>query len=343
MATVEEIKAAYDANVSKTGTPPASAGDTGGAAGGTTSSITSPAYSTARTDAINQMYDSQAAARRQELRAAYDRQMSSAQAAADKIPQTYQQRANDLAVQYERNRRNLNQQAAGNGINTGTASQQALALNSAYQRDYGSIGRAQADAQAEAERNMANLTAQYESNIQSALAQNDYQKAAALLDEYNNAEQRNLKNAQILAEFGDFSGYAGIYGQEQADNMLAVWRAQNPDLALKIGNITQAQRDNLVNGKPMNDGLDANGNRIVSYGGGGGSSEGMSDYLANYLWGNNNNNNANTSGIYSPSYATYIASTSGNPSASLGSMVANGNISPGVATNIEYALKNPGR
>lgn len=269
MATVEEIQSAYDANVKKTTAPASSVGDTGGTTGGTTSSITSPAYSTARTDAINQMYNAQAAAKQQELKAAYDRQMSSAQAAADKIPQTYQQQANALATQYERNRRNLNMQAAGNGINTGAASQQALALNSAYQRDYGNIGRAQADAQAEAQRGMADLTAQYESNIQSALAQNDYQRAAALLDEYNKAESRNLKNAQILAEFGDFSGYANLYGKEQADNMLAVWRAQNPNLAYMTGNITEAQRDNLVNGRPMNEGLDANGNRIADSGGGG--------------------------------------------------------------------------
>lgn len=281
MATVEEIQSAYDANVKKTTAPASSVGDTGGTTGGTTSSITSPAYSTARTDAINQMYNAQAAAKQQELKAAYDRQMSSAQAAADKIPQTYQQQANALATQYERNRRNLNMQAAGNGINTGAASQQALALNSAYQRDSGNIGRAQADAQAEAQRGMADLTAQYESNIQSALAQNDYQRAAALLDEYNNAESRNLKNAQILAEFGDFSGYANLYGKEQADNMLSVWRAQNPDLAYMTGNITEAQRDNLVNGRPMNEGLDANGNRIVVASSGGGNN-GTSDYINAY-------------------------------------------------------------
>ena len=279
MATVEELQSAYNANAKTTNSPSSSAGDTGGTVGGTTSSITSPAYSTARTDAINQMYDAQAAAKQQELKAAYDRQMSSAQAAADKIPQTYQQQANALATQYERNRRNLNLQAAGNGINTGAASQQALALNSAYQRDYGSIGRAQADAQAEAQRGMADLTAQYESNIQSALAQNDYQKASALLNEYNNAESRNLKNAQILAEFGDFSGYANLYGKEQADNMLAIWRAQNPDLAYMTGSITEAQRENLVNGRPMNEGLDGSGNRISNTGGGG---AGGSAYLDAY-------------------------------------------------------------
>ena len=245
------------------------------------------------------MYDAQAAAKQQELKAAYDRQMSSAQAAADKIPQTYQQQANALATQYERNRRNLNMQAAGNGINTGAASQQALALNSAYQRDYGSIGRAQADAQAEAQRGMADLTAQYESNIQSTLAQNDYQKAAALLNEYNNAESRNLKNAQILAEFGDFSGYSNLYGKEQADNMLAIWRAQNPDLAYMTGSITEAQHDNLINGRPMNEGLDESGNRISNTGGGGSVG---SPYLNAYYAMISNPNYSNTPGPGQVSY-----------------------------------------
>lgn len=279
MATFEEIQSVYKSNVPNTNKQEYSDSYTSVKPGTARNNISRPSYSTDRTDAINQMYDAQEAARRQELQSAYDRQMSSAQAAADKIPQTYQQQANALATQYERNRRNLNMQAAGNGINTGTASQQSLALNSAYQRDYGNIGRAQADAQAEAQRGMANLTAQYESNIQSAIAQNDYQRAAALLDEYNNAESRNLKNAQILAEFGDFSGYANLYGQDQADNMLAIWRAQNPDLAYMTGNITQAQRDNLVNGRPMNEGLDANGNRITNSGGGG---DGGSAYLDAY-------------------------------------------------------------
>ena len=42
-------------------------------------------------------------------------------------------------MQYERNRRNFNQQAAGSGLNTGTASQAALAQNSTWQTDYGNL------------------------------------------------------------------------------------------------------------------------------------------------------------------------------------------------------------
>ena len=209
-----------------------------------------------RVNAINTMYDAQQQARLNELQNAYDLSRSDMQAAADQINPNFQRQANDLAVQYERNRRNFNEGAALNGINTGAGAQADLARASEYQRDFGNLRTAQANQMAEAERQMANLTASYQTNIQTALANNDYQRAAALLDEYNNGYERDLKNAQILAEFGDFTGYAGLYGQEQADNMFAIWASQNPDLAYLSGNITKDQRDNLKNNRPMNDGLE---------------------------------------------------------------------------------------
>ena len=226
-----------------------------------------------RVDAINTMYNAQQQARLNELQNAYNLSRSDMQAAADQINPNFQRQANDLAVQYERNRRNFNEGAILNGINTGAGAQADLARASEYQRDFGNLRTAQANQMAEAERQMANLTASYQTNIQTALANNDYQRAAALLDEYNNGYERDLKNAQILAEFGDFSGYAGLYGREQADNMFAIWASQNPDLAYLSGNITQAQRDNIKGGRPMNEGLDENGNRIVTASSGGGSVE----------------------------------------------------------------------
>ena len=41
-----------------------------------------------------------------------------AEAARDKLPGQYRQQANDLAAQYERNRRNFNLQAEASGLNT---------------------------------------------------------------------------------------------------------------------------------------------------------------------------------------------------------------------------------
>ena len=91
-----------------------------------------------------------------------------------------------------------------------------------------------------------------------------------MLNEYNNQYTRQLDQAKILAEYGNFSGYADIYGAEAAQNMTNMWYTQNPDLAYTMGLITKDQKDNIKGGRPINDGLDENGVRIAAVGGGGG-------------------------------------------------------------------------
>lgn len=284
MATVEEITKAYEAQQNKAA---ASAGSNMGPAPNAAQSAGSAAtgvgtsYNTARTDAINQIYDAQRRAREEQLKAAYDKSMSSYTAARDKIAPEYQKQANDLAVQYERNRQNFNNQAAATGINSGVASQAALARGGEYQRDLGNLRTAEANATAEADRQMANLTAEYQANIRAALADNDYKKAQALLDEYNNGYQRDLKNAQILAEFGDFSAFANLYGADQAKNMEAVWRAQNPQLSAELdyatGKIDAEQFRQLTGQYPT-------GYIPVGGGLGMGTSRATSDILREQLW-----------------------------------------------------------
>ena len=200
--------------------------------------INTGAYDTARINEINSMYDAQKDARMAELQSAYDRSRSDYQAAREKIAPQYQQSANDLSTQYEKSRQAFQRQAAASGLNTGTGAQEALARSGQYQRDMGRLRTAEADAYTENQRQQDNLTAQYQSNIQQALANNDYQRAAALLDEYNNGYNRRMQEAQQLAEYGDFSGYMSLYGQSTADSMAKLWNAQNPDLAYNTGRIT---------------------------------------------------------------------------------------------------------
>lgn len=226
--------------------------------------VTNGAYNTARTEAINAMYDAQRAQQEAQLKNAYEQSMSGYREAQSKIAPEYQQQANDLAVQYERNRHNFWNQAAASGINTGVSAQESLARGGEYQRDFGNLRTSEAEAQAAIERQMADRKAQYQNDVAAALAQNDYQKAGALLDEYNNAYSRDLENAKILASYGDFSFYQNLYGSDQADAMFKLWAAQNPDVAHAAGRITNDQYDNLKNGRQMNDGLDENGKRIVS-------------------------------------------------------------------------------
>lgn len=223
---------------------------------------------------INAMFDAQKQNQLNQLETAYNQSLSAQQAARDKIAPQYQTAANDLAVQYERNRRNFNQQAAANGLNTGTASQAALAQNNEYLRDFGKLRASEGEALANADRGIADLTTNYQGSISAAVADNDYKRAAALLDEYNAERNRDLAKAETLASYGDFSGFAAIYGQAVADSMKANWAAGNPKLALMTGAITQAQYDNLAAGKPMNEGLDTNGNKVAGVVGTGGGSYG---------------------------------------------------------------------
>lgn len=256
------------------------------AANGASSTNTAANPATEGENRINAMFDAQKEAQLKQLENSYNQSMTAAQEAKDKIAPQYQTSANDLAVQYERNKRNLNQQAAANGLNTGTHSQMALSQNSAFQRGMGGLRTSESEALAAADRNMANLTANYQGEIAAAAADNDYKKAAALLDEYNTQHNRDLAKAETLASYGDFSMFAQLYGQETANNMKANWAASNPKFAFTMGAITQGQYDNLVSGRPINENLDANGNRI---GGGGGVSSGAvqraaSDILREQTW-----------------------------------------------------------
>ena len=206
-------------------------------------------YSTSgQGQAINDLYDAKKQSQLSQLESAYQASRAEAEAARDKLPGQYQQQANDLAAQYDRNRRNFNIQAAGAGLNSGTAGQAALAQNSAYQRDMGNLRTAQADAMTEADRGIAELERQYQANVSSAIADNDYQRAQALLNEYNNGYTRDLNTAKTLAAYGDFSGYASLYGQDTANSMAALWKAQNPELAYNTGRMS-AEEYKAITGK----------------------------------------------------------------------------------------------
>lgn len=233
------------------------------AGGGYNNNVVNGAYNTARMGAINQMYDAQRAAREAELKNAYEQSMSAYQEAQGKIAPEYQQKANDLGVQYERQRHNFWNQAAASGINTGVSAQESLARGGEYQRDFGALRTSEAEQQAAVERQMADRKAQYQNDVAAALAENDYQRAGALLDEYNNGYNRDLENAKLLASYGDFTFFENLYGKDRANNMFLLWASQNPDLAHNTGRITDDQFNNIKNGKSMNDGLDGDGKRII--------------------------------------------------------------------------------
>lgn len=263
------------------------------ATGGTTSTTSTTTTETGganygmsaeqRAAEINRMYDANRNAQTTALQEAGDQALSDAQANRDKIAQTYQTQRNASAIDYERRRRNFLEGANMNGINTGAGSQAQLAFGSQQARDQGNLGVAQANAEVAADRNIADIRRNTQANINEAIAKNDYQRAAALLDEYNTMYNRAITRADTLSKYGDFSGYASIYGAEEAQRMANNWYAQDPNLAYMMGAITTDQRDNLLNNRPINDGLDENGTRVVPAGSGGGGGAGWKGSMSDAL------------------------------------------------------------
>ena len=138
------------------------------------------------TGAINQMYDANRDSALAGLESSYAQNISDLTAQKDTIDRQYNTAANDIAVQYERQRANNNLQAAGNGLNVGTGSQMALAQSGQYQRDFGNLRGQQAAAQAEQDRRINDVRMQYQAAVQKAIADNDLARATALTQEANN-------------------------------------------------------------------------------------------------------------------------------------------------------------
>ena len=130
-------------------------------------------------DLYDKQYDSQAA----QLKTAYDKSMSDATAAQQKIAPQYQTQANSLAAAYERNRRNANMSAMNSGTGSGTALQQQLGLNTQFQKNYSTLRGNELAAQASAAQNIAGIESDYQNNLASARSDAENKKAAALVEE----------------------------------------------------------------------------------------------------------------------------------------------------------------
>ena len=200
-------------------------------------------------DIYNKQYDSQAA----QLKTAYDKNVSDAQAAQQKIAPQYQTQANQMAAQYERNRRNMNLQAMNAGLGTGAAVQQQNALNNVYQRNYAGLRGQEAQAQTDASQKLVNLGAEYQNQLAAARAEAENKKAAAQVEDYNKQNDWYDQQAKLMAGFGNFAGYENLYGKDAADKMKEVWIIQNPEIALGAGLIDKAKYKKLT-GREAGDG-----------------------------------------------------------------------------------------
>ena len=186
-------------------------------------------------DKIGNLYNQQYNAQAANLKTAYDKSVSDAQAAQQKIAPQYQTQANAMATAYERNRRNANLQAMNSGLGTGTAVQQQEALNNVFQKNYANLRANELGAQASAAQNIADLGFNYQQKLNEARADSENKKAASLVEDQNKQNDWYDTQAKLLSGYGDFSAYEKLYGADAAKQMKDVWIIQNPRAALGAG------------------------------------------------------------------------------------------------------------
>lgn len=212
-------------------------------------SVTLPSYE-AQIDPTNDVYDAALDAAIAGLQNAYDQSRLEIEHAMSGIPQQYQDQRNAVAAQSERDRLRWNEYAAATGLGSGVNGQASLAFSTQLQNDLGSLRRGEADAIADMQLQLNQLEVSYQNSIAEAIANNEYERAAALLEEYRqqaqsvvdtaqlqaqldtdrwlnqayldqdiadfnqNADQQNyqelLDRAETLAAFGNFSGYLAL-------------------------------------------------------------------------------------------------------------------------------------
>lgn len=212
---------------------------------------------------INKAYDSGLAAQKQGLLDAYNANTAAQTQQGQNIQKNAGVANYDVGVQNDRNERNVSRFADVRGANTQGGSQHQLNLGSARAAALGNVANIQQQALQESERQKQLMTTSYQNQVQSALKDNDYKRAAALLDDYNNQQKWQDQQAQILASYGNFSGYRPLYGDTAADGMQRVWNAQHPDVAYRTGQIDAETYKSITGDYPA-------GYTPPSYGGWGG-------------------------------------------------------------------------
>lgn len=222
----------------------------------------------------------------------YDQEINDLyQKITNREPFKYDYASDPLYGQYAEKYQQLGKQAMKDSMG------QTAALTGGYGNSYGSaVGQQQYDAYLQRLNDV--LPELYSQAYNQYAAEGDrlkeqYSLAANLRDteynqyrdslgdyQYNQAwdAQQAQQKADDLAKYGDFSGYAELYGEDAANRMQTTWAAANPGAAYISGVITADQYYTLTGKYPPG---------YTPAGGGGGSEWGGSTWeYASGLYGN---------------------------------------------------------
>lgn len=215
------------------------------------SASSSSASSSSGSDYLKQMYEAKKEAGLAALKAAYDKNVATVDAAGKKIPGVYDSARNRTAASAAQAQRNFNQQAAASGLSSGTSAQAQLANSVALQGNLNEINTAESNALAELELQRTNLDTEYQNAVAQAEANGNYELAAALyeekvrVDEYLAAQEAALRKQQqqdyatalemaqyLFKNSGDASGLRAYgYTDDQIAAMETQWKVDNTPTA----------------------------------------------------------------------------------------------------------------
>lgn len=181
---------------------------------------------------------------------AYNQNVIAQDEAQTKSNQAYETAKADLGVQADRTQRGMDSFADARNLNRQEGSQQAIQLGRASQTSAGKISALQNQAMDDMAKRQQLLTTSYQNQVRQAIVDNDYRRAAALFDDYNNQNSWLEKNAALMANMGNFSGYEQLYGAGTAGGMRDLWIAQNPEAAYNTGVIDGARYEQITGKKP---------------------------------------------------------------------------------------------
>ena len=129
---------------------------------------------------INKIYDAQKQSTLNTLKSAYDKNIASVDSAMSNLGTSAYEAKRQAAGEAALARQRLNEQFAANGLNTGAAGQAHLALLNQQAANLNSIEMKRAQAENAYNAQKAALTQEYQSQIKSAILDNDADRAAAL-------------------------------------------------------------------------------------------------------------------------------------------------------------------
>lgn len=174
---------------------------------------------------IRDMYDANSASQLAALKSTYEQNVLDYQAQDDLISAEAQRQRNQAASQNDLQRMYMNEMGIMQGLNTGATGQMALAQSAVLQGNLASIGTQEQQALSDSALERSKLKAQYSAAVDQAVAQNNYELANALYQEY--VRQDNLAQQKAAAALEQQNWLDKFNYQKEQDALAQQnWQAQ---------------------------------------------------------------------------------------------------------------------